>query len=240
MSVVSITEDGQGVGVVDLTGCGGDGSVAVSNCSLLNTSAMNRGAAGWTRLETTVPRNARMNLDNATFEEIVNAYYEPLYRFAFSLTHEEADARDYTQETFAQLSRKAGQIEDKSKIKSWLFTTLYRSFVDSHRRRVRFPQVETEGVLDQMPARSADAGEQLDAEAVMKALQMVPEVFRVPLTLFYLDQHSYLEIAGILNVPVGTIMSRISRGRAALRELMEDRPPNVVPMVATPKRSVVL
>ena len=180
-----------------------------------------------------------MNLDNATFEEIVNAYYEPLYRFAFSLTHEEADARDFTQETFAQLSRKSGQIEDRSKIKSWLFTTLYRSFIDTHRRRVRYPQVEAEGVLDELPARAADAGDQLDAASVLDALKMVPEVFRVPLTLFYLDQHSYLEIAEILDVPVGTVMSRISRGRAALRGLMEDPPANVVPLMA-PRHSVVL
>lgn len=180
-----------------------------------------------------------MNLDNATFEEIVNAYYEPLYRFAFSLTHEEADARDFTQETFAQLSRKAGQIADRAKVKSWLFTTLYRAFIDSHRRRVRYPQVEAEGVLEEMPARTVDAGERLDAASVMAALSMVPEVFRVPLALFYLEQHSYLEIAGILNVPVGTVMSRISRGRAALRELMEDPPANVV-LLETPKPSVVL
>lgn len=180
-----------------------------------------------------------MNLDDATFEEIVNAYYEPLYRFAYSLTHEEADARDFTQETFAQFSRKSGQIEDKSKVKSWLFTTLYRSFIDTHRRRVRYPQVEADSALGEMPARSADAGDQLDAASVLEALKTVPEVFRVPLTLFYLDQHSYLEIAEILDVPVGTVMSRISRGRAALRELMEDPPANVVPLIAT-KHSVVL
>ena len=137
------------------------------------------------------------------------------------------------------MSRKAGQIEDRAKIKSWLFTTLYRSFIDSHRRRVRYPQVETEGVLDEMPARAVDAGDQLDAASVIDALRMVPEVFRIPLTLFYLDQHSYIEIAGILDVPVGTVMSRISRGRAALRELMEDPPTNVVPLEAL-KRSVVL
>jgi RNA polymerase sigma factor (sigma-70 family) len=223
-----------------LAGCGGDGSVAVSNESpsklLVRT---NQKAPGIGRQETTALQNGSMNLDNATFEEIVNAYYEPLYRFAYSLTHEEADACDFTQETFAQLSRKAGQVEDKSKVKSWLFTTLYRSFIDSHRRRVRHPQVPGEGVLDEMPARAVDAGDQIDAASLMDALKMVPEVFRVPLTLFYLEQHSYLEIAEILDVPVGTVMSRISRGRAALRELMEDPPANVVPLEAL-KRSVVL
>lgn len=196
------------------------------------------GARGWAADHAAL-KNGLMNLDNNTFEETVNAYYEPLYRFAYSLAHDDADARDLTQETFAQLSRKAGQIQDRTRIKSWLFTTLYRSFIDSHRRRIRHPHVEAEGVLEDLPARTVDAGERLDAASVLKALRNVPEVFRVPLTLFYLEQHSYLEIAEIIDVPVGTVMSRISRGRAALRELMEDPPANIVPLEAT-KRSVVL
>ena len=73
----------------------------------------------------------------------------------------------------------------------------------------------------------------------MQALKEVPEVFRVPLTLFYLDQHSYVEIADILGVPIGTVMSRISRGRAMLRQLMEDRPRNVISFDKL-KRSVLL
>lgn len=167
-----------------------------------------------------------MNLDNATFEEVVNAYYEPLYRFAHSLVHDEADARDLTQETYAQLSRKAHQVQERSKVKSWLFTTLYRAFIDGHRRKVRYPHVDAEGVLEDMPASTLDAGDRIDAAAALRALEQVPETFRSPLMLFYLDQHSYLEIAEILGVPVGTVMSRISRGRAALRQLMEDRPIN--------------
>src|SRR6266545_2310493 len=74
-----------------------------------------------------------MVLDDATFEEVVNAQYESLYRFAFSLAQREEDARDLTQEAFAQLARKAGQIQDKARIKSWLFTTLYRAFIDTRR-----------------------------------------------------------------------------------------------------------
>ncbi len=180
-----------------------------------------------------------MNLDDATFEEVVNAYYEPLYRFAYSLVHDEADARDLTQESFAQLSRKSHQIQDRAKIKSWIFTTLYRSFVDGHRRKVRYPHVEADESLSETPASVPDAGVQIDAASAMQALARVPDVFREPLTLFYLEQHSYLEIAEILDVPVGTVMSRISRGRAALRQLMEDRPKNVLSF-EQPRRSVML
>ena len=169
-----------------------------------------------------------MILDDATFEEVVKAQYEPLYRFAFSLIQREADARDLTQDAFAQLGRKAHQIQDKAKLKSWLFTTLYRAFVDSHRWKTRHPHVEAGDEVSEMPATIPDAGVNVDAAAAVEALQEVPEVFRVPLTLFYLEQHSYLEIAEIQGVPVGTVMSRISRGRAMLRQLMEDRPRNLI------------
>ena len=182
--------------------------------------------------------NNRMDLDNATFEEVVNAHYEPLYRFAFSLAAQEAEARDLTQETFAQLARKAHQIQDRSKIKSWLFTTLYRAFVDSHRQKTRHPHVEVDASEGELPVTLPNAGERLDAALALQALKQVPEVYRAPLTLFYLEQHSYLEIAEILDVPPGTVMSRISRGRALLRQLMEDKPRNIVPL-ETLKTSVV-
>ena len=82
-----------------------------------------------------------MTLDDATFEEIATAHYEPLYRFAFSLVQRESEARDLTQDAFAQLGRKAHQVQDRSKVKSWLFTTLYRAFVDSHRWKTRYPHI---------------------------------------------------------------------------------------------------
>ena len=180
-----------------------------------------------------------MNLDDKTFEEAVNAQYEPLYRFAFSLTQREADARDLTQESFAQLGRKSGQIQDKSKIKSWLFTTLYRAFIDSQRKRTRYPHVEVEDATADLPVSQSVAAESVDATVALETLKQVPEVFRAPLTLFYLEEHSYLEIAEILGVPAGTVMSRISRGRAMLRELMEDKPRNLIPFEKA-KPSVVL
>jgi len=170
-----------------------------------------------------------MSLDDKTFEEVVSAQYEPLYRFAYSLVQRETEARDFTQDAFAQLGRKASQIHDKTKIKSWLFTTLYRAFIDSQRKRTRYPHVEMEDATAELPVSEPVAAERVDASVALETLKQVPEVFRVPLTLFYLEEHSYLEIAQILDVPAGTVMSRISRGRAMLRQLMEDKPRNLVP-----------
>ena len=165
-----------------------------------------------------------MVLDDATFEEVVNGHYESLYRFAFSLAAREEEAKDLTQETFAQLARKAGQIQDRTRVKSWLFTTLYRAFIDSRRRRSRHNEVEVGEAESELPVHLPEGPERLDAATALAALQRVPESFRAPLILFYLEDHSYLEIARILNLPPGTVMSRISRGRSMLRQLVEDRP----------------
>jgi RNA polymerase sigma-70 factor (ECF subfamily) len=173
-----------------------------------------------------------MVLDDATFEEVVNAHYESLYRFAMSLT-----ARDLTQDCFAQLARKAAQIHDRTKIKSWMFTTLYRAFLDCKRRDIRHPHVEVGAVEHELPVRQPEAADRIDASTVLAALSRLPETFRTPLGLFYLEEHSYLEIAEILGVPPGTVMSRISRGRAMLRKLMEEKPSNVISL--EPARAAV-
>jgi RNA polymerase sigma-70 factor (ECF subfamily) len=180
----------------------------------------------------------RMVLDDATFEEVVNAHYESLYRFAYSLAQREEDARDLTQEAFAQLARKASQIQDKARIKSWLFTTLYRAFIDTRRWKTRHPHVGMESPGLELPISQPEGAERVDAATAREALMRVDEVFRAPLILFYLEEHSYLEIADILGIPPGTVMSRISRGRAMLRRLMEDKPRNIIPL-ETVKSSVV-
>jgi RNA polymerase sigma-70 factor (ECF subfamily) len=177
-----------------------------------------------------------MTLDPQTFEDIVNSYYEPLYRFAFSLVRSEADACDLTQETFHQLGAKACQLRDPSKAKSWLFTTLYRAFVDRRRRLNRYPEVESGAVERELPTLEPEAPGKMDAATARAALVRLDEIYRAPLALFYLEDHSYLEIAEVLGIPIGTVMSRLSRGRALLRELLEDRDPNVTPLPATTPR----
>src|SRR5689334_17087959 len=83
-------------------------------------------------------------IDEDEFVHLVDAHYEGLYRFAYSLTHTEADARDLVQDTFARLASKGGQLKSIAKAKSWLFTTLYRAFVDAHRQQARHPKVDLE------------------------------------------------------------------------------------------------
>ena len=154
------------------------------------------------------------------FEQIVDAHYAPLYRFALSLARTEAAAADLTQQTFYLWASRGHQLRDAGKVKSWLFTTLYREFLGMHRRETRFPHAPLEGEMAEFPAESVSISDAIDGAAVVAALGQIDEIYRAPLTLFYLEEFSYREIAAVLEVPAGTVMSRLSRGKALLRKLL--------------------
>jgi RNA polymerase sigma-70 factor (ECF subfamily) len=155
------------------------------------------------------------------FEAIVSEHYDVLYRFALTLTRVESDACDLTQHTFYVWAMKGQQMRDPAKAKSWLFTTLYRAFLAVRRKQDRFPHLAlTADDAEAMPAESPDPARQADAGQVLPALAKVDEIFQSALALYYLDDCSYKEIAAILNVPVGTVKSRIARGIIQLREIL--------------------
>jgi RNA polymerase sigma-70 factor (ECF subfamily) len=155
-----------------------------------------------------------------SFESVVARYYEPLYKFAFSLSRTEADACDLTQQTFYIWATKSHQLADVTKTKTWLFTTLHRTFLQKRRRENRFPHhelVETDvDVPFTLPVIAAD----LDAGQALEALSRVDEIYQGPVSLFYLEDCSYKEIAEILDVPIGTVKSRLARGLGQLKKLL--------------------
>ena len=158
------------------------------------------------------------------FEELVDAHYQPLYRFGMSLAKDPDRASDLVQQTFVKWAEKGHQLRDRSKAKTWLFTTLYREHLNHARRQTRYPETELGDAEHQLPSHEADADRQMDGQRALELLGQLDETFRAPLTLFYLQQHSYKEIASILDVPIGTVMSRISRGKEQLRKRMLDEP----------------
>ena len=158
------------------------------------------------------------------FENLVETYYGPLYRFGMSLTRTESDAADLVQDTFLAWASKGHQLRDTSKVKAWLFTTLHRRFLESQRRASRFPHVEMDEVSEELPKLEPGMVDQLDAYTVVQMLSKVDAQFQAAVALFYLEDYSYNDIALILNVPLGTVKSRIARGIAQLRSLMSKRP----------------
>ena len=154
--------------------------------------------------------------------QLVEEFYMPLYRFGLSLTRKESDAGDLTQQTFYRWQTKGHQLRDASKVKTWLFTTLYREFLAKKRHDQHFVDVEDDAMFVEPEHISPSIVDTLDAAIVQKALLALHERYRAPVTLFYMQQHSYREIAEILEIPIGTVMSRISRGKAELRESLTD------------------
>ena len=158
------------------------------------------------------------------FPELVETYYAALYRFALSLAKNPADASDLTQQTFFVWATKGQTLRDAAKAKTWLFTTLYREFLRGRRRGGRITAIEDLAPAERdRPDVEIDVVSKMDAQLVMAALQDIEPVFREPLTLFYLQDLSYTEIAEVLSVPIGTVMSRLSRGKAHLRDQLAEK-----------------
>ena len=156
-------------------------------------------------------------MSSVDFEQLVSLLHEPLYRFAFSLTGSEADACDLTQQTFYIWATKGHQLQERSKVKSWLFTILHREFLNIRRRAVRFPHFELSDAIEDLPTISPEVVNTLDSAQVLEFLGQVQEPYRAAVSLFYLEDYSYKEIAAILEIPLGTVRSRISRGLAQLQ-----------------------
>lgn len=153
----------------------------------------------------------------ADFASLVDRHYGALYRFALSLARTESDAGDLVQEAFRIWAEKGRQLQDPTKAKSWLFTTLHRNFLKRQQRLTRFPEVELGAADPELPVVSMAVVERLDARLAMDCLGQLESQFRAPLALFYLEDYSYLEIAQILDIPLGTVKSRIARGLVQLR-----------------------
>lgn len=161
---------------------------------------------------------------NPDFESLVSRFYEPLYRFAFSLTRSESGACDLTQQTFYRWATHGHQLRDLSKAKSWLFTTLHREFLQSQRHQERFPEEALDTEPDELPVVAPIVAQSVNARQALEALGRVDAVYQAPVALFYLEDYAYKEIAAILDIPLGTVKSRIARGLAQLQTALGHNP----------------
>lgn len=109
-------------------------------------------------------------------------------------------------------------MRDCSKVKAWLFTTLYRIYLGWKRRETRHPHFEITSVDNELPTVTPDAVDKLEYEAVGQSLLEMEERYRVVLALYYFENHTYAEISELLGIPIGTIMSRLSRAKDMMRK----------------------
>ena len=162
---------------------------------------------------------------DVAFEKDALAYIDSLYGTAMRLTRNAADAEDLVQDTYLKAFRSAAQFQRGTNLKAWLFTILHNTYRNMRRHDGRNPiDVDTELVEQAAASSPGDhSPEELLTRATLDvdlqtALDALPETFRQAVWLRDVEELSYSEIAGVLAVPIGTVMSRISRGRRALYE----------------------
>jgi RNA polymerase sigma-70 factor (ECF subfamily) len=147
--------------------------------------------------------------------ELIDRHYALLYRYACRLTGSEADAEDLTQQTFLTAQARWSQLRDEQKAKSWLFTIARNAYL----KELRAPACLPSDALDELPGPGLEAADSdFDEEQLQNVLNDLPEEFRSPVVFFYFEEFSYREIAELMDVPVGTIMSRLARAKSLMRQ----------------------
>ena len=149
-------------------------------------------------------------------DELVAEHYASLYRYAYRLSGEPQLAEDLTQETFCQAQAKLAQLREPDKARSWLFTILRNAYL----HRLRHTKKETALSLDdvgEIPDRAPTPLPVIDPQRLQDALTELPEPYRTSVILFYFEEFSYRDIAEHMEVPIGTVMSRLSRAKAFLK-----------------------
>ena len=152
--------------------------------------------------------------------QLVLEHHQAVYRYAYRLTGSVQDAEDLTQQVFLAAHKKIGQLRKIEKSRSWLFAILRNRFFRERGRRRPVLAVDLSLDTDLLPM--APPAEAVDGDRLQQALNQLPDAFRLMVVMFYFEECSYREIAARLDVPIGTVMSRLARAKGYLRSAMSE------------------
>lgn len=150
-----------------------------------------------------------------TITDLVDGHYAFVYRYAYRLSGSAGDAEDLTQQTFLHAQRKIGQLRDPKLARRWLYAIVRNNYLKSRGNAAGHGTISLERLGE--PAVEPPEDIMVDEEELQQALGELPEEFRTPLILYYFEEFTYREIAEQLEVPIGTVMSRLARGKEHLR-----------------------
>ncbi|WP_425615538.1 RNA polymerase sigma factor [Anatilimnocola sp. NA78] len=165
-------------------------------------------------------------LPELSLAQLIRDHAGSLYRYAFRLAGQASDAEDLVQQTFLVAQQKLHQVREAERAAGWLFAVLRSCFLRSRRKKIPLAN-EEQFPLDSVAAQPAGEADDswLDRETLQAALAEMPDEFKLVVLMFYFEDLSYKEIAAQLEIPIGTVMSRLSRGKAHLRRrLVPDEP----------------
>jgi len=165
--------------------------------------------------------NGFLGRPTVEISQLVDQHYESVFRFAYRLSGTSHEAEDISQQAFLDAQRKLDTLRDPDKVRAWLFMIVRNLYRRQIRDRVTHGEVALEVLVepvDQKRGSEERVEQSLDSESLQQVLNELPEEFRSVLLLFYFRELSYLEIAEQLDIPIGTVMSRLSRGKKQLRE----------------------
>lgn len=152
--------------------------------------------------------------------QLVTDHHQTLYRYAYRLTGVAADAEDLTQQTYLIAQQKLSQVRDAQCARSWLFTVLRNCYLKSRRQRTNLPATDAEVDVNAIPETLAiDALGELavDSEQLQRAIDELADDFKLVVLMFYFEYRTYREIGEVLEIPLGTVMSRLARAKSHLR-----------------------
>lgn len=162
-------------------------------------------------------------IDRGKFKELTFPHLEFLYNMALRYTSKPYDAEDLVQETMYTAYRQFHQLREVERCRAWLFSILRRHFLREVRQFARRPLLDDgSGYLKHVEATGADdfsgiLEQKLDKAKMDEALQSLPEKFRTVVILYYMEEMTYQEISDFLDIPIGTVMSRLARGKKQLK-----------------------